>query len=204
MTSETPAPEPKPEKTPYQKLSRRLRRFVDGLVAGETGADAARAAGAGDQNAKHWAYKMRQRPDVRAAIEEREAAAAEEAGITQTRIYRELAHVAFFDHRKLYDPEGNPLPIHQLPPEVSAGLASTEVEELFEGRGESRKQVGRIHKYRAWSKTDALKLLAQAKRMLPQQHEHGGPNGTPLPVAPVYVIAQEEAKAIEQDLDERI
>lgn len=201
----TPAPkEEKPQKTAYWKLSKRLRRFVDALVGGATGADAAVEAGCKAQQPKVWACRMRARPEVRTAIAEREEQAAEEAGITQTRIYQELAHIAFFDHRKLYDEAGSPLPIHQLPEGVAHGLASTEIEDLYEGRGESREFVGKLHKYRSWPKVEALKVLAQAKRMLPNQHEHTGKEGVPLPTGPVYVIAREEAQQIGRDLDEKI
>lgn len=201
----TPAPkEEKPAKSAYLKLSSRYRRFVDHLVDGQTGAEAARLIGCKAKDPKVWACRVRAQPNIKAAIAEREAQAADEAGITQTRIYRELAHIAFFDHRRLYDESGNPLPIHQLPEDIAAGLAATEIEELFEGRGESREHVGKLHKYRSWPKVEALKVLAQAKRMLPNQHEHTGKEGTPLPTGPVYVIAREEAQQIGRDLDEKI
>ena len=182
-----PIPEAAPSAPPrsaYDQLTGQQRRFIDAWLTGMTGRDAAIQAGSKAKHPEEWACRTLKKPEVRAAIAERDAEAADRAGITHTMIYTHLKHVATFDHRKLYDPAtGEPLPIHELPPEVSAGLAGTEVEEIFEREGKQRRHVGRIHKYRAWPKTDALRTLAQIKRMMPQQHEVSGPNGGPIPQA---------------------
>ena len=180
-----PLPEttpPAPARSAYDQLTGQQRRFVDAWLSGMSGKDAAIAAGSKAKNPEEWACRTLKKPLVRTAWMERDAEAAERAGITHTMIYTHLKHVATFDHRKLYDPAtGEPLPIHQLPAEVAAGLAGTEVEEIFEGQGKHRRHTGRIHKYRSWPKTDALRTLAQIKRMMPQQHEVSGPNGGAIP-----------------------
>lgn len=167
-------------KSAYEQLPKKHKRFVDAYVQCGIGTQAMRMIGFKGKAPEVAASRLKAMPQIAAAIEERDQLAADNAGITRTRIYLELRHVATFDHRRLYDRRGKPLPIHKLPEEVAAGLAGTEVEELFEFEGQKRIAKGRIHKYRSWPKVEALKTLAQMRRMMPQQHELTGKNGGPI------------------------
>lgn len=53
--------------------------------------------------------------------------------ITQDRVLNELALIGFQDIRKIYDEEGNLLPIHELSDEAAAFIAGVEVQELAGG-----------------------------------------------------------------------
>jgi len=196
MTSNPSAPPEKPAPSAYRKLSKRLKRFVDAYVELGMGTKAMRKIGFTGRRPDVAASKLLARPNIRAAVAERDELAAENAGITRTLILTQLRHIATFDHRDLYDENGNPLPVSQLPAEVAAGLASSEVEEMFEGRGESRQLAGRLHKYRSWSKTDALRLLAQITKILVERHELAGPNGGPIEHRDVDSLTDAELEAI--------
>ncbi|HEY6925147.1 MAG TPA: terminase small subunit [Steroidobacteraceae bacterium] len=185
-----------PASSAYRKLSKRLKRFVDAYVELGVGTKAIRKIGFEGKRPDVAASKLLARPNIRAAIAERDELAAVNAGITRTLILTQLRHIATFDHRDLYDEKGNPLPVSQLPEEVAAGLASSEVEELFEGRGESRERVGRLHKYRSWSKPEALRLLAQIRKMPVERHELAGPNGGPIEHRDVDSLTDAELEAI--------
>lgn len=166
----------------YSKLRVRARRFVDAYVELGDGAKAMRRLKFKGKRPDQAAYKLLQRPEVRAAIAERDAQAKANAGLTRTRTLIELRRVAYFDPRALQDKRGNPIPLHKLSDDVAAGIAGIDVEELFVGRGESRVQTGELKKYRYWNKVEALKLAMQLEGDLIERHEHAGPNGGAIPV----------------------
>lgn len=66
----------------YRKLKPRLRRFVEAIAAGKTGADAVRVIKPNSKDPPNLAWKLKSMPFVRAAIQELEKRAMEEAGVT--------------------------------------------------------------------------------------------------------------------------
>jgi|SRR6185437_4013245 len=164
----------------YRKLKPRLRRFAEAIVEGVKQTDAALLIKPNSRSPKRLGYKLRHDPVISAAIEELEAQAMEEAGITSTRAWTEVARIAFFDHRKLVDEKGEPIPLHKLDEATVAAIAGIDVEEILAGRGEERALVGALKKYRAWNKVDALKMILQAKRELVDRHELTGKDGGPI------------------------
>lgn len=184
----------------YARLGPRFRRFVELIVEGKPQHEAALAIKPNSRSPRKLGWKWRHTPRISAAIDELESQAMERAGITTTRAWIEVARVAFFDHRKLLDEEGNPLPLHKVDDDTIAAIAGIDMEELFEGRGESREHVGTLKKYRAWSKTDALKMILQAKRELVERHEHSGPNGGPMQSVSITTDDPAEAARAYQEL----
>lgn len=176
------------EKVPlsaYLALKRRLQVFVDLWVETGSSCEAVRRMGfrGKAKSLNHKAWRLRHMPGVREAYAERQEEAIAAAGITHLLVVRQLARIARFDHRKLFDEAGKPLPIHQLPEEVTTALLGVEVEELFEGRGESREHVGRVHKYRVASQVEALKLLMQYLKLIDTSVKVTDPDGKPLTFA---------------------
>ena len=64
--------EHQPEASAYDRLSRREKRFVDKYVPGLTGAEAMRSIGYKGAQPERMAWRWLQRPEIQAAIEERE------------------------------------------------------------------------------------------------------------------------------------
>lgn len=152
-------------KTAYEKLPRYLRRFVDMRVQGIRPTHAAREIRPKAKRHDQIAWIWNQREDVRAAFEQRCAEAEQEAGITAARVMAETANVAFGDIRLLFDENGNLRPLHELPAEVAAQLAGVDVEELFEGSGKERSQIGVVRKVKRWDKVKALELLGKRLKL---------------------------------------
>ena len=73
----------------------------------------------------------------------------------------ELARVGFSDMRKVFSPDGGLLPVGEWPEDIARAVSSVEVEELFEGSGKDREQVGWTKKVKLWPKTEALSLLGK-------------------------------------------
>ena len=179
--SESPPDQPATPPNPADRpLTRRERRFVAEYLIDLNGAEAIKRIGFKGASPRRKAYHWRQRPWVAAAItralEQREA----RTRITQDRVLEELGRVAFSDVRKLFDANGNLRPITELSRKEAASLASIEVEELFQGRGEAREKVGRLHKVKRADKVRALELLGKHLKMFAERHEHTGANGGPI------------------------
>jgi phage terminase small subunit len=73
----------------------------------------------------------------------------EKCAITQERVLREIARLAFFDVRKLFDAEGRPKPVHELDDDTAAAISQLDIDEL-----------GRV-KYRLADKGVNLERLAK-------------------------------------------
>jgi phage terminase small subunit len=84
-------------------------------------------------------------------------------------VLRELIRLAQADPARAFDEKGNLLPIHEMPPEARAAIAGFDLEELWDGRGPKRKQVGRVRKVRFWDKPRALELLAKHLGLLTER-----------------------------------
>lgn len=81
--------------------------------------------------------------------------------LTNERVAREIARLAFFDPRKLFDKQGNPLPITELDDDTAAAIAGLEVLEEFEGSGRDRVLIGHVKKYKVSDKNSALEKAAK-------------------------------------------
>lgn len=90
------------------------------------------------------------------------------------RILDELKAIGTVDIRKAYDENGKLKSPHELPDELACVIASVEVEELFEGRGEEREQIGYLKKVKLWDKLRALELMGKNLKMFIDRHEHTG------------------------------
>lgn len=144
------------EKTAYDRLPRRERRFIDAYVPGATGAEAIRTAGYKGLYAHVAAYRLLKRPDIQEAIAERELHYIAEMGVRAERIMRETIAIATVDPRKLEDENGKAIPLHLLPADVAAAIAAVEVENISIGG-----ETGTRYKYKFWDKNKALDKLGQ-------------------------------------------
>lgn len=121
----------------------------------------------GQENLKKPAIAslLSQKQSVIAARQDERLAKME---LTEERVAREIARIAFFDPRKLFAPDGRPLAITELDDDTAAAIGGLEVLESFEGSGEDRRLVGIIKKYKVADKNSALdkaaKILGQYKK----------------------------------------
>lgn len=144
----------------YRKLRPYLQTFVRAVLVGENPTAVARKMRPNLQRPKELACRWMARADVKAALAECGGPLLERVGITVEMIARHLGLIAFGDPRRLFDATGQLLPIHELDEEAAAMVSGIEVEALFEGQGEARKLVGRLHKIKRWDKRQALNDLA--------------------------------------------
>jgi phage terminase small subunit len=105
---------------------------------------------------------------VRSHIEALKAKRSERTQITQDRVLQEIARVAFFDVRKLYDDGGGMKAPNELDDDAAAALVGLDVTEEFGPPGDEggREVVGRVKKAKIADKVAALTLAARHLGML--------------------------------------
>lgn len=89
-------------------------------------------------------------------------------------ILRELLHLATSDLRKLFDEKGVLLPPDQWPDDSAIAVSSVEVDELWEGYGAERIQVGVTKKVKFWDKPKSLELLGKHLKLFTDKMEVSG------------------------------
>jgi phage terminase small subunit len=142
-------------------LTPKQARFVEEYLIDLNGTQAAIRAGYSARSARDLACEMLDKAHIAKAVEKRIAARAKKTGLTAERVLRELAAVGLSDIRKFYDESGELKPVHELDDEAAAALAGVEVEELYEGRGDERKNVGRLKRIKRFDKVRALELAGK-------------------------------------------
>ncbi len=100
-------------------------------------------------------HRLLRKAEVARYIEQQQQAIREAASIDIQRVVQELAHIATFDPRKLFDGDGRPVPITKLEPSAASALAGVEVSAQTGPGGET----SRVLKYRFADKSAALDKL---------------------------------------------
>ena len=117
---------------------------------------------------EEYGRQMLTKSHVARAIEECKGKLLSKVDISAERALRELARLAFSDVRKLYDDQGNLIPIHQLDDDAAATIASVEVVTVAAGDGES---VVNTRKIKTWDKTANLQNMLKHFGMLIDRSE---------------------------------
>jgi phage terminase small subunit len=144
-------------------LTPNQRKFVTEYLKDGNATQAAIRAGYAKGSAGQIAAKLLKIAKLKAEIELGQAKVIEkiqaDTGITLERTLRELARLAFFDPRKLFDAQGNPIPIQELDDDTAASVSGLDVTEEFEGTGRERVFVGHTKKYKLADKRASIDML---------------------------------------------
>lgn len=143
--------------TPDARAAERRARFVEAYV--ENGGNATKAAiavGCPDKTAKQAGSRMLRHPEVAAAVEARRdvvlAEARAKTGLTVERTLQEVARLAYFDPRKMFNADGSLKKITEMDDDTAAAVASIEVDEI----GLEGTVIGQTRKIKHWDKNAAL------------------------------------------------
>lgn len=109
--------------------------------------------------------------EVKSQIETAEAKLNEKLDVTIERVRTELARLAFFDPAALFRDDGSIKPISELDEDTRRAIAGIDVNELFEGNGEDRAQVGYIKKMKLADKGMNLERLGRYLKMFTDKVE---------------------------------
>lgn len=122
-------------------------------------------------SARVQACRMLADPNIAAAIAAAQAERARRTEITADRVLQELARIAFFDIRRLYNEDGSMKAPSELDDEAAAVLAGVDVSEEFDGSGAERKLIGYTKKAKVFDKGAALTLAMRHLGMLKDRLE---------------------------------
>lgn len=143
-------------------LTAKQARFVEEYLVDLNATQAATRAGYSVRTAKEQGYELLSKPLVSEAIAAAQAVRAEKVGMTAQRVLEQLAAFAMADLADIYDDAGNLLPIKDWPLPFRMGLITgMDVEQLFEGRGEDREQIGRLLKPRTADRLKVWELIGK-------------------------------------------
>lgn len=141
------------------------RKFVAEYLIDHNKAQAAARAGSQSKDPKKVGWEMYQRPHVKLAIDWYIEQLFDVNNVTIERIIREAAMVAFADMAPIYNDDGSLRPFAEWPEHCRRAVAGVETDELFEGVGDDREQVGFTKKFKQWDKMKALELLGKYRKM---------------------------------------
>lgn len=130
-------------------------------------------SGAGNV-AESAAARLLRNVQVASAIKNAMDSRASKLELTAERVLQEVARIAFFDVRKVYDAAGNLKAPGDWDDDIAAAMAGLDVTEEFTGKGEARESSGFTKKVKAWDKVSALTLAMRHKGMLNDKLELGG------------------------------
>lgn len=114
------------------RLTDRQQRFVSEYLIDLNATQAAIRAGYSKKTADRIGPELLGKTCVSEAIQAAKDARSKRTEITQDRVLEEYARVAFFDPRKMFDADGNPLNISELDDDTAAAVAGLEVVKEFD------------------------------------------------------------------------
>lgn len=143
-------------------LTSKQQRFCAEYLIDLNATQAAIRAGYSARTANPQGPRLLGNPEIQAAIAAAMADLCEQTKIDAKWLLERLVAEAEADLADLYDDDGRLKPIKDWPPIWRQGLvAGVEVEELFEGRGEDRKQVGVVRKVRLSDRIRRLEMIGR-------------------------------------------
>lgn len=200
----------KPRKLP-DRLTPRQALFCQEYLVDLNATQAAIRAGYSPKSSQQQSAALLLNPMVSAEIAVGRARISDRLEVTQERVVREFARLAFLDIRKAFNPDGTLKPVRDLDDDTAAAIAGLEVESLYEGKGADREEVGRLHKVKLADKKGALDSLAKHLGMFIERTELTGKDGKPLEIitrqritvvevehSPPRMI-EDEAESLEQE-----
>lgn len=149
------------------KQARFVAEYLKDLNAAQAAVRAGYSSGKRNTSARSQGHRLLGYPAIAAAVAASQAKLAVKSDVTAQRVIDELAMIAFFDPRGLFDDAGNARPTHELPPELARTLSV----ETSKAMGVTVNYGTRI---KPWDKPRALELLARHLGILKDKVEHSG------------------------------
>lgn len=114
-------------------LSPKEARFVEEYLKDLNATQAAIRAGYSEKTAKSIGHELLTRPHVKTAIDAAKRERSARTGISQDRVLRELARIAFLDIRRAYDKNGQLFSPQDMPSDIARALSSIQTHHIQVG-----------------------------------------------------------------------
>jgi phage terminase small subunit len=158
-------------------LSPLQKRFVDEYLIDLNATQAAIRAGYSAKTAPQQGPRLLTLPQVAVAIREGQVARSERTKVDADWLLLRLAEEAEADLADLYTDANTLKPVHEWPVIWRKGLvAGVEINELYEGIGESRTRIGDVSKLKLSDRIKRLELIGKhvGVQAFKDQVEHSG------------------------------
>lgn len=143
-------------------LTAKQQRFVEEYLVDLNATQAAIRAGYSAATAQEQSSRLLSNVMVSDAVTALKAKRSERTRIDADWLLTRLADEVEADLSDLMDDDGRLKPVHEWPAIWRKGLvAGIEVEDLWEGRGEAREHVGRLHKVKLSDRVKRLELIGK-------------------------------------------
>lgn len=152
-------------------LSDQHQRFVAEYLIDLNATQAAIRAGYSEKTARVQGSRLLTNADIAAAIAAGSAKRLRKAEVDADTVLGELLRLATVDIAGAYDQQGNLKPIHDIPEDVRRAIAGVEVDQLWEGQGKDRRQVGIVTKVKFWDKHRSLESLGKHLKLFTERLE---------------------------------
>jgi phage terminase small subunit len=178
--------------------------FVEEYLKDFNGTRAAIAVGSAPVSASMAATRMLRHPYIAREIARAKAARLERCRVDGDNVLRQLSHLIFLDPRRMFNSDGTPVPLHELPEEVAAAITAIEVQELTTGQGDDQQVIGHVKRYRFADKMAAINSAMKHLQMFPSTLTVTGPGGGPVQVDVKADASKELHNAVKSLLEERL
>lgn len=171
------------------KLTDKQEMFCQQWIIDFNGTQAAIRAGYSSNSANEIAAQLLAKLSIQTRIAELKLDVMGAVGISQAKVYRELARLAFFDIRKVYTDAGSLMPVKDIDDDSAAAIAGIKVyEEKMDGI-----KIGETVEVKLINKVAALEnIIKIAGWAAPTKTELTGANGQPLAVTQEHVVRFED------------
>ena len=148
-------------KTKSRPLTPKQKKFCECYLTHYNATRAAIEAGYSEKTAMEMGYKLVHKSSVKEYIDHKKQKLTEKLEITQERVMQEIGRIAFSDIRKVFNDDGNLKAPKDWDNDTAAVISSVESDELFDGFGKDRVQIGLTKKVKLWDKVKGLEMLAK-------------------------------------------
>ncbi|HEV2897367.1 MAG TPA: terminase small subunit [Pseudaminobacter sp.] len=144
-------------------MTPKQERFVEEYLIDLNATQAAIRAGYSERTSNEQGAQLLAKPKIMAAIEAAKGDRSEKTKIDAAWVLIRLAEEAEADIADIFDEDtGDLRPIHEWPEIWRRGLvAGVEIEALFDGRGDERRQIGQTKKVRFSDRIRRIELIGK-------------------------------------------
>ena len=154
----------------------RRQRFVDAYLAnGQNATQAAITAGFSPKTACVQGQRLLRKVEVSGEIARAAEQAALASGLERERALEEIAHISFFDVRKLFRHDGSLKDPSEWDAETAAAVASFETVEKSSGYNSEGSPKARVTKVKLWDKNAALEKAMKHLGLYEKDNAQRGP-----------------------------
>lgn len=158
------------------RLQAQRELFVAAYMIHRNAGEAAIAAGFKSTAARQQGYRILHQPETQAMLAKAQAEAMERLKMTADEVIVGMSRVARLDVRRLFGPDGQMLPIHQLDDDTALALAGIEVETRHQQGDEDEPPIAvTVKKIKANDRMKAFELLGRVHGIFEKDNKQSQP-----------------------------